>query len=242
MEDYLYKDLYNFEDKHWWHISKRDICLKLISQYTNGKKLKMLDIGCGTGKNVESFNSQGECWGVDYSRRALQFCRKRKLKNVVQGSAEKLPFPSHSFEVVSLLDVLEHVDEEKTLQEAYRVLKNNGLMIITVPAFSWLWSEWDVVLHHKRRYSLPSLKQILKTHQFEVKKISYLYSFLVIPVFLIRSIKSRFLKYEYASDFKLGSKLVNRIFLWISRLESKLMLTTGLPFGTSLICVAQKKT
>ena len=153
MKKYLYEDLYSLEDKHWWHISKRRIVRNLIKKYNHLDNPRILDIGCGTGKNMEELQSLGPVFGLDSSIEALKYCKKRGLNNLIEGTAEKTSLKSSFFDVVTLLDVLEHTDDNKTLKEMNRIIKKDGIIIITVPAFGWLWSTWDEVLHHKRRYT-----------------------------------------------------------------------------------------
>lgn len=241
MKKYLYGDLFSLEDKHWWHISKRRIVRKLIDKYNNLENPKILDIGCGTGRNIEELADLGQIYGLDNSREALRFCKKRGLKNLIFGSAEKTNLPNNSFDIITLLDVLEHTDDDKTLKEIHRILKKNSLLIITVPAFNWLWSQWDIVLHHKRRYTRESLTTILERNNYRIRKISYMYSFLVLPILLVRSIKSFLFKKEYPSDFRLSSSLVNNLLNKLTQFESFFYANGHIPIGTSLIVVAQKK-
>lgn len=241
MQKYLYQDLFSLEESHWWHISKRRIIRNLMNRYLNLKNPRILDIGCGTGKNIEELKDLGKIYGLDSSKEALKFCKKRGLNNLIFGSAEKTTLKNESFDLIMLLDVLEHTNDNKTLDETYRILKKEGIIILTVPAFSWLWSNWDVVLHHRRRYTTKNLTQILKQKNFEIIKISYMYSFLVLPAFIIRKIKSFFSKEDYSSDFKISSSFTNHLLNFISQLESFFILTTNIPFGTSIIAVARKK-
>ncbi len=240
MKSYLYKDLYDLEEKHWWHIAKRKSVVTLIKKYSKGK-LKILDIGCGTGRNLEELSKIGESWGLDSSDEALEFCKKRGLKNLVKSGAEKTKFKDSNFTLISMLDVLEHTDDNKTLTEAYRILKSGGFVIITVPAYQFLWSKWDEVLHHKRRYTKSNLTQLLETNRFKIVSISYLYSFLVIPALLIRFVKSFIYRgNNYQSDFKLSSPPINKALELASDMERSIMLKVPIPFGTSIICVAKK--
>jgi len=239
MEKYLYEDLAKLEDSHWWHISKRNSVIELI-KLIGRKNLRILDIGCGTGGNLKAFSRYGEVWGIDNAAEAINYCKSKGLKNVKLGSSDKTGFDGATFDAVTLLDVLEHVEEAKTLKEIKRILKADGKLIITVPAFSWLWSRWDEVLHHKRRYTSSGLADLLAKSGFDVQKISYMYSFLVLPAYLVRFIKSKVSGKKYSSDFELSSPLLNKIFLTTSRLERFFWMTFGLPLGTSLICVAKK--
>lgn len=240
MKKYLYEDLFSLEEKHWWHISKRRIVRKLIEKYNAVSNPKILDIGCGTGKNMEELQNLGIVYGLDSSPEALLFCKKRGLHNLILGSAEKTHLKKKSFNIITLLDVLEHTDDSKSLKEIYRILKEKGLIIITVPAYNFLWSSWDVVLHHKRRYTIENLKLILQQNNFHIKKISYMYSFLVLPVFIIRMIKSITFKKTYPSDFKLSSSFINLLMDKITRFESYILMCLPIPFGTSIIAVAEK--
>lgn len=239
MQRYLYKDLYNLEDRHWWHKAKRELVSYYLKQNFLSKN-KILDVGCGTGKNIEAFSKFGTVWGIDSSSQAISFCKKRGLKNVVRGNIEKIPFSNQSFNFVTALDVLEHVDDQKALKEIHRVLKNEGFLIITIPAFPELWSRWDEVLEHKRRYTQKTLNKLLKDNRFQVIKISYMHSFLILPALIIRTFKNLFYKNYYPSDFLLSNKLLNYLLAKIALIEKFFIINLSIPFGTSLIVLAQK--
>ncbi len=241
MKKKFYEELYLLEEKHWWLVAKREISIKLLRSFSGKKRLKILDIGCGTGKNIESFSKLGKTWGIDISPQAINYCKKRGIKNIKLGNAEKTGYRTESFDVVTLLDVLEHVDDNKTLKEIYRILKPKGILIVSVPAYQSLWSRWDEALHHKRRYNKKSLQMLFKENHLKLKKISYMFSFLLPPVFILRKIKSFLYSNDYPSDFRLAPPLINLIMLNISRIEHKLVLKNSVPFGTSIICVLSKK-
>lgn len=240
MQKYLYQDLYNLEESHWWHKTKRNLVGLLIKHYYHGGKSKILDVGCGTGKNIEAFSEFGECYGMDYSDDAILFCKKRGIKNVIKGNIENIPFQKQSVDIITALDVLEHVDDRKALKEIHRVLKKDGLLIVAVPAFPKLWSRWDEILHHKRRYTKRSLEKTLQVNNFKILKISYMYSFMFLPVVIIRFIKNIFFKNHYPSDFKLSNKAINFLLGYICAFESFFIINTSVSFGTSLVTVARK--
>lgn len=241
MQKYLYEDLYNLEETHWWHKSKRELVTYFLEKYFSSKYNKILDVGCGTGKNMEQLQKYGNVWGLDNSKEAIKFCRKRGLKNLQLSNAEKTKFKANSFDIITLLDVLEHTDDNKTLKEMQRILKKNGILIITVPAFMWLWSKWDEVLYHKRRYDLKSLTSILKNNNFRVIKITYLYSFLVLPALIIRGIKEKLLSQKYyPSDFLLNNSIINKLLGIIANIEFNLAKRVKIPIGTSLLVIAKK--
>jgi ubiquinone/menaquinone biosynthesis C-methylase UbiE len=202
----------------------------------------ILDVGCGAGKNMEELRPVGRVVGADISKEAVDFCKKRGLKNVVVGDITKLPFKDEKIDVVTALDVIEHVDDRAALLEIKRVLKRTGIVVITVPAYQWLWSEWDVVLHHKKRYTIAALERKLSEVGFRVQKASYMYSFLVIPVYFVRLFKKLFgRRGAYVSDFQIGNRFINKLLLVAALLEQRYIKRYYMPFGTSIICVAQKK-
>lgn len=241
MKKSLYDELYLLEEKHWWHLAKRDIGLQLLKKYLSKKNPKILDIGCGTGKNVEVLEKLGTTWGIDVSEKAILYCKKRGLKKVKLAKAEATGFKDNSFDAVVLFDVLEHVDDTQTVKEILRILKPNGLVLITVPAYPWLWSKWDEVLHHKRRYTKKSLTRLFAAKEFKKVHFSYAFSYLLIPAYVIRKIKSVFLKKDYPSDFKLSSSGINSVMFFITKLEYFFIERGLLPFGTSIVYLARKK-
>lgn len=256
MEAYLYQDLFELEEQHWWHIAKRQLVFEALEQLHISQDEKLLDVGCGTGKNVEAFARVCETHGIDISAEAIKFCTKRGLKNVVQTPhfpEKRLPYKNETFSVITALDVIEHVDDAAVLADMHRVLTKKGHVIITVPALPFLWSTWDEVLHHKRRYTKKTLIQTLEQAGFSVTHCNYVYSFLVLPVLVVRRLKEFVIKLkskqqveindgqEYQSDFKLSSPLVNRVFGALAAVERWLVWRVPLPFGTSLVAVARKK-
>lgn len=240
MQKFLYQDLFKLEETHWWHIAKRKTVKNLLKRHLKKGKNKILDIGCGAGKNIESLQDLGTVWGIDSSPEAIKFCKKRGLKNLKLGRAEETKFPANFFDLVTLLDVLEHTDDNKALLESRRILKQKALLVVTVPAFPILWSKWDEVLHHKRRYTKHALRKLLEKKGFEILNISYMHSYLLLPYLTVRPIKSIISPNNYSSDFEINSPLINRLFTALANLE-RAFITKGLiPLGLSLVVVAQK--
>jgi len=239
MRQDLYEDLYLQEEKHWWHISKRNTIKRMLAAFLPNKKPQILDIGCGTGKTMEMLSSFGIVWGLDKSKIALSFCRKRGgFRHLTLGEVTDRTFKNDFFDVITMLDVLEHTEENATLRETNRILKPGGIMILTVPAYQWLWSTWDEVLKHKKRYTKHDLKTVVEKHGFEVIRASYMYSFLVMPIYFFRKLKSRNKTYE--SDFSTNPSIFNIFFTLLSNIERYLVVRGWVPFGTSLILVCKK--
>ena len=156
---------------------------------------------------------------------------------------EKLPFRNSSFDVVVALDVLEHGDDSRALKEVKRVLRPGGMVVISVPAYQWLWSKWDEVLGHKRRYRRSKLVEAVGKHGFNVLRATY-YNLWSLPfAVVIRNIKTMWFKERgYESDFRFGGKWINRLALGCGYLECYLanMLNITWPMGLGIFVVARK--
>ncbi|MFO0703818.1 MAG: class I SAM-dependent methyltransferase [Patescibacteria group bacterium] len=239
----LYQDLYKQEDTHFWHIAKREMVKLLIKKFVLHTKYqkRILDVGCGTGKNIETFSEFGDVSGIDMSDEAILFAKKRGLQNVFKSSANHMPFNDSNYDIVTMLDVLEHIDETD-LVEVNRILKNEGYLIVNVPAFGFLWSKWDEILHHKRRYTKKTLSDALNKFGFEVVFTTYHFSYLLIPALIFRYFKSKKPAEKYTSDFDNSNPAIQIIGTVLSKLERILVgFSVVIPFGTSVICIARKK-
>jgi ubiquinone/menaquinone biosynthesis C-methylase UbiE len=131
MEIAEYEKMYEFEDKYWWWVGRA----RLVKNMLSGMALKspnILDVGCGTGYNLSYLSTFGEVVGIDFSECAIRFCAKRNYNNVIQANAENMPFKEKTFDLITALDLLEHVDDGKALQEFHRCLKPGGYLLLTV--------------------------------------------------------------------------------------------------------------
>ena len=241
MELNEYKKLYEYEMSYWWFIGKRRITKHFLDHYARYyQRLRLLDIGCGTGANLNMLNEYGEAIGLDFSKESLKFCRQRELTNLVLASAEQMNFKDNSFDTVTALDLLEHIeDDRQVLSEIFRILKNQGHLIITLPANMLLWSQHDRVLHHRRRYKRSELKRKVEEAGFTVEKITYFNTILFLPILLIRVIRRSF-NLGGGSDVSYLPSFLNSALLSLITFESLLIKKINLPFGVSIVCVAYK--
>src|SRR2546428_10210527 len=130
---------------------------------------RVLDVGCGTGAVLEALASGLEAYGTDTSPLAIDLCRQRGLTNAFCGTLEAVPRHGLTFDLVTLLDVVEHLDDDLgLLRQAQRSLKAGGWALVTVPAYQFLWGPHDVVNHHKRRYTRAGLRRVLRAAGFEL--------------------------------------------------------------------------
>ncbi len=221
----------DIEDNHWWFCGKRD----LVKKHIGNKSGLLLDIGCGTGANLKAFSQSANSVGVEFSKDALKLCRNRVDNHLVRCSAEKLPFKNSIFNSITILDVLEHLDKDvDSMKEIRRVLKISGKAIISVPAHMFLWDEHDVLLHHKRRYSMKELECKLKKTGFYIKKISY-WNFLLFPLVAVYKFLNN------GTDTKKTNMYLNALLYSVLSIDNFLIKRMYLPIGVSIFCVAEKQ-
>ncbi len=234
-----YSQLAALEQTHFWFIARRQHVLSLLRKFCERKVRHFADIGCGTGYNLGFFTAfSHQVYGLD---RLVEHSPHQVASPCHMACTElpQLPLLNESVEVCTLLDVLEHVDDRALLTETSRVLSQNGFMIITVPAFQWLWSERDVQAGHQRRYNKAQLIELVTEAGFKVKYINY-YQFLLFPLVLITRLFSR--KKRIHQHEEKPSPFINRICHTIASLELRLH-CKGLyfPWGSSLVLVATKE-
>lgn len=235
----LYADLYHKENTYFWHQAKRHLVKQFLPVSQN---LKILDIGCGAGKLVEDLSQRHQVWGLDKSIQAVKFCKKRGLTTVYQDSFPAFKKTQQKFDLITSLDVLEHVsDDKKALKKIKSFLYKNGHVIITVPAYPWLFSYWDKILGHHRRYSKKVLNDVISQSGLKIIKLSYIFSFLLLPVIFFRLIRSQVFKSSKPqSDFIDLPKFIHQLLFALSCFEQFLLRYINLPFGLSIVVVAQK--
>lgn len=251
MQQHTYAIMRRVEETHWWFAGRRQIiksflerlCLRVnVERARNGddSPLSILDVGCGTGANLEMLSEFGDAEGVDISGEALSFCRERGLEKVKQGAAEALPFDDCSFDLVTGLDVVEHLDDDLGgLKEMRRILRPGGHTLVFVPAFMFLWGVQDDISHHRRRYTLNQLRRVMRQAGFEVERASYVNISFFMPILIGRLLMRVFrIRPESENNITIGS--LNGILGKLLGSESLALRYMNFPFGVSIICVARK--
>jgi len=242
----MYQDFYNLEEKHWWFLGRRKIVFSLLRQYLpNKNQLEILDVGCGTGSTLKELEKRGHAIGVDISEEAVKFCKLRGCRNVYKIDNQGLFFEDEMFDVVVALDVIEHINNDcAALLEYYRVTKEDGILVLTVPAFNFLWGAHDEINHHKRRYVANELKSKVEKTGFAVERLTYFNTFLF-PFVLLARMSQRVTKmvngrYKPRSDLKLYHSGINDLLKTVFFLENRLLKEYSFLYGVSLLCVAKK--
>lgn len=232
------------EENNWWHEGRRKILQSTIAYLVKSvKNSKILDVGCGTGGTSNAFLKFGYLVGTDLSIAALKLATKKGFTNILKSSLTNIPLKDETFDIITALDVIEHMENDHSvLLELNRLVKLNGYVIITVPAFQFLWSEHDVALSHFRRYTTSTLTKVLNETNFEVVRISYFISFIFLPYAVYRLLTKNSINQENPKTAKRQlPKIVNVLFERMMNVEDRLLKSVDLPFGVSLLCVAKKK-
>ena len=242
------------EDRHAWFAGRTRAILKYLDAElgttTPKAGRKVLDIGGGAGNMAHHLAHYGRVIGIDTNGRPLAVAGQRGLE-VLQSTGDLLPFADNSFDLIALLDTVEHIpDEIGVFEECRRVLKPGGKLIVTVPAFMWLWSYNDEINAHQRRYTAPELKQKLTMSGLRVKRLSYNNFFLFPLVAGIRflrpykpNLESPHLTQDeevYQVEMEPIPEPVNTILHTVGWLEAELLARLNLPVGVSVLCVAEK--
>jgi ubiquinone/menaquinone biosynthesis C-methylase UbiE len=244
-----YQRNYDLERHYWWFVGVRSMVDKLLrtAKGGHGSLGNVLDVGCGTGGLLDQMSPTADTLvGVDISPDALHYCSRRHHKNLVLADASSIGLPSHHFDVITAIGVIEHLDDDRAfLLEMGRLLKADGVLILLTSSFPYLWSMHDTANRHKRRYYLRSLEKQIRQNGFETVRFSH-FNFFLFPILAPILMFHRLL---YGIDSARPQRilptpppLVNTLLTWILLVEAQLIRWIRLPWGISLIGVFRKST
>jgi dolichyl-phosphate beta-glucosyltransferase len=231
------------EREHWWFRAKQELVREHAR--TAAGRAVAVDVGCGTGAVVSLLAD--DCGfrvavGTDLSRYALTLAAPAAGPTgaFAAARAEQLPFRTGSVDVLTSLDVVEHLDDDVlALREYARVLAPGGVVCLSVPAYRWAWSDHDVVLGHRRRYTRRRLVAAAREAGLDVQRCTYFHSWLAPVALLVRRTPVRRLVRKEAEEASFVSPAVNRALLALGRAERAALRRLDLPFGLSVFLVAR---
>ncbi|HAV23307.1 MAG: hypothetical protein A2X67_10135 [Ignavibacteria bacterium GWA2_55_11] len=242
MDSSLYHRFFEIEEKHWWFVSRQRIVLDVIRwQFGPGLQRPALDVGCGTGVFLKELSKEWEGWGTDTSELAVEYTKKRGLERVFQCTLDAFPRPEKRFKLITALDVIEHIDDDvEVLQQMLGLLAPDGKIIVTVPAYPWLWSQHDEINHHRRRYTRATLLESLNAAGCHVEHITYMNT-LLFPLALVQRGAAKLTGTLVDDGLTVPAPLINDVLEFAFTLERYFVPTISLPFGLSLLAVARKQ-
>ena len=188
MDDALERFTFDVEERHWWYRGRRAVIDAVLDGLDLAPGLRILDAGCGSGRNMVELARRGTVTGLELAPASLQEARARGVGRVEPGSLdEPLPLADDAFDLAVALDVLEHVhDDRGALRELARVVAPGGLLLVTVPQYGWLWGEHDVLSHHERRYTRPQLLGRAAAAGWAAERVTSFNAALLAPIALAR--------------------------------------------------------
>ena len=261
MQQHTYAIMDRVEDSHWWFVGRRAILETFLHWIVNRfesrlqaassdavegppegrtqNAFRILDVGCGTGANLEMLSQFGQAEGVDVSDDALEFCRRKGL-HVQKGLAESLPWDDETFDITTALDVVEHLDDDVAgLREMNRVTKRGGYSLIFVPAFMWLWGVQDDVSNHRIRYTKAQIVERLKRAGYTIERATYANWTFFAPILAGRTLM-RLTGIKPESENNVNVSALNGVFGKLFSAERFWLKNLDFPFGVSIVVVAKK--
>jgi SAM-dependent methyltransferase len=239
MERAAYREMADLDERHWWYQARREVLGDLIRRTIRPPKdAQILEIGCGTGHNLEMLGGFGHVDAIELDDESRAIAEKRLGRSIVSARLPELAgIPDRHYDLIAALDVIEHIDEDAPAVAAIAgKLKLGGKFIMTVPAHPWMWSAHDVVNHHKRRYSKASLRNLIEESPLKLDKLGYFNS-LLFPAAVAERVASK-VRGKDDADVKLPSAPVNSALRTVFAAERYLVGRLPLPPGLSLFAVA----
>ncbi len=241
MERKVYEQMARLDGQHWWFTARRRILDGVIERIVQPPPdARILELGAGTGHNLSMLSRFGEVEASELDPSARELASERLGKPVVEAALPDLSmFPADSYDLVALLDVLEHVsDDRASLAAILHLLKPGGALLLTVPINPWMWSAHDAAHHHHRRYRKREIRSLAKEAGYGIELLSPFNSLLFPPIAAVRLLGK--LTGKDDSDDALPPAPVNRILDRIFGLERGLVGRVPMPFGVSLVAVLRR--
>lgn len=233
--------MYRLEDTYWWFRARRLMVRRLLQRGGIAPGSLVLDSGCGSGGTFQALRDTWRIVGADISPVAVRFCRQRGMDLCVVGDIKALPLRPGTVDAALSCDVFEHLDDDvAAARSLFETTRPGGVLVTTVPALPWLWSEHDVALQHVRRYTRKSLRAMLEEAGWRIEWLNYTVSFLLPAIALFRLLRKLKRKGGRGVDlFELPGP-INSVLTALSCFEAKIAVRIPLPPGATLLAIARR--
>lgn len=240
MSPEAYLEMADTELEHWWFRGRRDVLCSILRQLALAPGTRVLEVGSGTGGNLDILAQFGSVSGLEMDANALAMSveRTRGRFDLRRGRCpDDVPFHEGTFDLICFLDCLEHIaDDVGTLEGMRGLLAPGGSILVTVPAYQWLWSAHDEFLHHHRRYDRASLTKCAQAAGYRIERVTY-FNTLLLPLAVAVRWCDRLLRRGRSSGDAVPAAPLNAILYGIFKREASWLAHHGLPFGVSLLAV-----
>lgn len=239
MSPEAYLEMAETELEHWWFRGRRDVLSSILRGLTLTPRSRVLEVGSGTGGNLDLLAQFGNVSGLEMDANALAMSIERSHGrfDIRRGYCpDDIPFRD-AFDLICFLDCLEHIsDDVGTLKHMHALLAPGGSIVVTVPAYQWLWSAHDEFLHHRRRYDRASLTRCAQAAGYRVERVTY-FNTLLFPLAVAARLCDRLLRRGRSSGDAVPAEPLNAALYGIFKSEASWLAHHGLPFGVSLLAV-----
>ncbi|MEW4488518.1 class I SAM-dependent methyltransferase [Thalassoglobus sp. JC818] len=233
-------ELKDLEESYWWHVAKRDLAVRLLNKHFPAPG-KLVEGGVGSARNLMTFREMGyDVQGFDVMPESVEIAESRGLKAGLHDLAQPWPVEDNSLRAVVLLDVIEHIEDPvAVLKNVHTALEPGGGAIITVPAYQWMFSDWDEALGHYRRYTMKMLRKQATEAGLQVKRLTHWNAFTLPAAVAVRSYE-KIVPRQRSAEFPRVSNTTNGMLLRLAAAERWMMDRVPVPVGLSVVGVLTK--